>query len=257
LAVTDVASVKSRPQPLMSTLIQDLQALLTVQATDSQIDRAKAALAALDTGASTAAAYNTGKAAFDKLKAKALKAQAAQHDAEMHLQSIEAKKANENKKLYSSSVTASRELENLQREVEMLERQKGEAEETVLLAMEEATTSLAAAQTAEADLVALAESYKGIRAAYKTQHTALSTEIATHGEQRTRAAKAVPAPLLARYDAIRARRSGIGAAPLQSDGTCGACHTKLNSNLIDDVRAGQAPQVCEYCGRILVPLTAH
>src|SRR5689334_9945670 len=98
----------------MSTLLQDLQALLAVQAVDSQIDRTKAALAALDTGATTAAAYNTGKADFDKLRAAALRAQAAQHDAEMHLQSIEAKKADENKKLYSGRVTASRELENLQ-----------------------------------------------------------------------------------------------------------------------------------------------
>src|SRR4029079_11104441 len=113
----------------MSTLLQDLQVLLTVQTFDSQIDRGKAALAALDTGTSTAAAYNTGKVEFDKLRTKALKAQAAQHDAEMSLQSIETKKAAANKKLYGGSVTASRELENLQREVEMLERQKGEGEE--------------------------------------------------------------------------------------------------------------------------------
>jgi predicted nucleic acid-binding Zn-ribbon protein len=237
----------------MSTLLEDLQALLAVQAVDSKLDRARVALAALDTGAATAATYNAGKADFDTLKATALKAQAEQHDAEMRLQSIETKKVDVNKKLYGGTVTASRELENLQKEIEMLEHQKDAAEEKVLLAMEEANRALGTAQAAEAQLVALAEKYKSTRAAYKTQHAALSAEIAALEAERTTAARPVPAPLLTRYDAIRAKRGGIGAAPLQKDGTCGACHTKLNSHLIDDVRAGQSPQVCEYCGRILIP----
>lgn len=239
----------------MSDLLKDLQALLAVQAVDSLIDRAKAALAALDTGASTAAAYNAAKAEADTLRAQATKAQAGQHDTEMRLQSIEEKTKQVQKTLFSGAVTGPRELENLQREIEMLGRQKGDNEEKVLEAMESASAAVAAAEKAEAGATALADKYRKTRTAYKERHAALSAEVAAHEKERADAARPVPPALLTRYDAIRARKGGLGAAPMNLDGTCGACHTRMNTGLDDDVRAGKAYQVCEYCGRLLVPMT--
>jgi hypothetical protein len=234
-------------------LLDDLRALLAVQAVDTRIGRARAQLAALDTGAATAQDYHRADAEAKTRRAAATRAQAEQHDAEMRLQSIEAKTAQVQKTLFSGTVTGPRELENLQKEVEMLGRQKDDAETRVLEAMDAAGAQVAAAEAAEAASAALADRYRAIRNAYKERHAVLAAEIAAGEAERAEAVRAVPAPLLARYDAIRAKKNNLAVVPLDADGTCGACHTKLNSGLTDAVRAATEAQTCEYCGRLLVP----
>lgn len=235
-------------------LFDDLHALLAVQETDTKILRAQAAIAALDTGSALAAAYNTGKAEAERLRAQAQHAQAEQRDAELRLAGIETKEAHEKKTLFSGTVRSPRELENLQREVEMLGRQKGDAETTVLEAMEAAGEQTTAAERAEAEITALADRYRIVRAAYKERHAALSKELAAHGAERAERAKIVPATLLTRYE--RAKRNGVGAAEMDENDGCGACHTRLSSTLVDAVRAARTVEVCEHCGRILIPMHA-
>nr|CAA9288023.1 FIG137478: Hypothetical protein [uncultured Armatimonadetes bacterium] len=234
-------------------LFHDLQALHAVHAVDSKILRARKEIAALDTGSGLAAEYNAAKAEAERLRAAAVKAQAEQHDGEMRLQSIEDKTKQVQKTLYSGTVAGPRELENLQKEIEMLGRQRGDAEETVLLAMDVAADRTKAADAAQAALDALAVRYRAVRNRYKERHAALTAEIATLETEHAVAAKPVPAALLTRYEGLRAKKGGIGAAVVDADGTCGACHTRLNTGLVDDAKAAASVQVCEYCGRILIP----
>lgn len=233
------------------TLFDDLQALLAVQAVDARIGRAQATQRALDTGAALSEEYGRVKAEAEALRSAAGKAQATQRDAELHLQSLEAKAADIQKKLFSGKVTASKELENLQKEVEMLGRQRNEAETQVLEAMEPAGSQTAAANEAQAGLARLADRYRQVRVAYKERDAALAAEIAAAEKERARAAKQVSPAVLARYDAIRGKKNGVGAAALSPDGTCGACHTRIGSGLA--VAAAASVELCEYCGRILVP----
>lgn len=236
------------------TLRDDLYALLALQVIDTKIDRAKLAVNALDTGARIASAFNAQKAASESLRAGANKAQAEQKDAEMRLSTIETKSAQVNKSMFSGTVTGSRELENLQRELEMLARQENDGEIKVLEAMEAVGESTAHAAEAEKALAVLAEQYRRTRAAYKERHAELTAEIAAEEAHRIAAAKAVPAALLTRYEAIRPKKNGVGATPLEADGvSCGGCHTQLNTTLLDDLRTANFVQTCEYCGRILVP----
>lgn len=234
-------------------LFDDLQALLAVQAVDTRIGRARQTLAVIDTGAQTAEAYASAKAHADGLRAQAVKAQTEQRDAELRLESIEAKAAQAQKNLFGGKVAGPRELENLQREIEMLGRQKNDAEETTLVAMETAAAQAASAAEAEAAATALADTYRKTRAVYKKRHAELSAEIAQAEKERAQAIKPVPPALLARYDAIRPKKNNVGVAVLQADETCGACHTRLNTGLLDEVKASAGTPLCEYCGRILVP----
>ncbi len=237
-------------------LRDELQALLALQNVDTAILRARAALAALDNGASTADAYNAAKAEADRLRALATTAQAEQKDAELRLSSLETKTTQVKKTLFSGTVTTPKELENLQKELDMLGRQTGEGETRVLEAMEAAGEQTGAAEAAEARLAALAARYRTIRAAYKQRQTELTAEIAASEKERAQAVKVIPAALLTRYDALRAKKNGLGATSLEGDESCGACHMRLNTELTVAVRAAAAPQVCEYCGRLLVPAAA-
>ncbi|MEI6432735.1 MAG: C4-type zinc ribbon domain-containing protein [bacterium] len=240
----------------MPTLLEDLHALLSVQAIDTRIERAKSALNTLDSGADIAAVYNAGKAEFDALRAAMVKAQSEQKDAELKLQSLEEKRTEVEKTLYSGGITASRELDSLNMQLDMLERQRGDFEETVLKAMDFSNVSLKNAQKAEARLLALAEKYKKVRAAYKQQAVKVAADVSEIEKERVGLITGITPTVLGRYDTIRMKRKGIGIALMGTDGACGACHTKLSSNLRDDVLVMKQPMTCEHCGRLLAPPSA-
>jgi hypothetical protein len=237
----------------MPILAEDLQQLLAVQSVDSRIDHARKEQANLDDGSALAAAYNIGKTAFDRLRTEAMHAQANQQDAELKLQSIETKAKAVDQKRYGGTALGARELQDLNSQAEMLWRQKDDAEEKTLVAMEAASEALAKAKAAETELLSLSERYKKVRAAYKERHAALAAEIAATEKERAEVIKPVTPTILARYDAIRARRGGVGIGVLSADNQCGACHTQVSSGIAGDARAAKSPQTCEHCGRLLVP----
>lgn len=241
---------------LMSkSLRDDLLSLLALQGIDSQLERAKATLAAADNGASALAAYNAQKKIAEGLRATATKAQSEQKDAELKLESIETKRKQVNKTLYGGSVSGSRELENLQKELEMLGRQKVTAEDVVLETMEAAAAAVATAEAAEKEQLACASRFKKTRAAFEAKSKELTAEIATLQAPRDAAAKEVShKDLLARYDLLRGKKQGIGCSAVSQDDTCGACHTRVNSQSAYAARLGEEVTLCEHCHRILTPL---
>lgn len=239
---------------MSKSLRENLLSLLALQGIDAQIERAKATLAATDNGAAALALYNTKKKEAEALRAAATKAQSEQKDAELKLETIENKRKHEEKRLYSGTITGSRELENLQKELEMLGRQKESAEERVLLAMDAAAEAIATAEVAEKDQLVQAARFKKIRASYEARHKELTAEVAGLLAPREVAAKEVlDTALLTRYEAIRGKKQGIGCAAVGDDEACGACHTRVNSQAASAARKGETLVVCEHCGRILTP----
>ena len=72
-----------------------------------------------------------------------------------------------------------------------------------------------------------------------------------HGPRRRRRCRD---DLLARYEQLRSKLGGTGAARLVG-GSCSGCHLTLSSMELDRVRKAPPDAVitCEQCGRILVP----
>ena len=72
----------------------------------------------------------------------------------------------------------------------------------------------------------------------------------------SRAAEAalLPTALADRYETLRARFKGTGAARLVGS-HCDGCHLELSSVEVEKIRALPPGEVatCEQCGRILVP----
>ncbi len=86
----------------------------------------------------------------------------------------------------------------------------------------------------------------------------LSADLDRQAEQvqaeRESLAPGLPSDLSSRYERLRAKLGGIGAARLEH-GACGGCHLDLSAMELDRIRqlpAGTLVQ-CEHCGRILVP----
>jgi uncharacterized protein len=159
----------------------------------------------------------------------------------------------ENQKLYGGAVTAPRELEALQSEVTGLGRRRDELEERLLEVMEEAdepSTEAARLRQERDDVTAAIGQHRDALAAAES---VIDAELTANDDARRTHAADLPADLLDRYDALRRKLGGIGAARLEG-GRCTGCHLSLPATEIDAVKRAPADALIthEECGRILV-----
>jgi len=166
---------------------------------------------------------------------------------------VETHAADVNKKLYSGSVTAPKELQALQDDFDSLKRRQTVLEDQVIELMEQAEPldeELAALGRRQAELeqagtaatVALAEVEAEVRA-----------ELARVTAEREVAVGEVPAELVAEYDRLRPQFAGIAVARLVGT-NCHGCHLSLSSMALDRIRKmpPDALVLCDECGRILI-----
>ncbi len=156
-------------------------------------------------------------------------------------------------RMYSGEVSASRELMAMSEEVESLNRRRRELEEMAFEAM-------AAGEPLDAELARVAarreatEADAGrIRAAIAEAETEIDAEVATERDARATLVAKLPDDLTQRYERLRRRLGGIGAARLEH-GSCTGCHLALPAVELDHIRRAppEAIITCEQCGRILV-----
>jgi uncharacterized protein len=155
-------------------------------------------------------------------------------------------------RLGAGQVSAARELESLQSEIESLLRRQSDLEEIVLDAMERRETL----QSRRDALVTEQNGLSGETAAVTARRDAAFEEIGEQagkaGGQRTAIAADMPADLLALYEKLR-EQHGVGAAALRG-GRCEGCHLALHTVDLNAIRAAAPDEVvrCEECRRILV-----
>jgi predicted nucleic acid-binding Zn-ribbon protein len=176
-----------------------------------------------------------------------------QQKLEDELASLEEKLVMLDKRMYSGTVTAPRELQAMQADAEALKRRQSSLEDQVLEAMGER-------EPLDAQLDELAESRRAmddesaeLRAAIANAEASIDSELATEDAARSAAAASIPADLLSLYEDLRARLGGIGAARLVR-GSCAGCHLALPATEVDRLKRVPADEIvrCDQCGRILV-----
>jgi predicted nucleic acid-binding Zn-ribbon protein len=158
------------------------------------------------------------------------------------------------KRLFSGQVVASRELQAMNEEVKHLARHISELEDReieVMEALEPLDRELLAGDVTRSTLDGDAAR---LRTVIATTEQGLDVEIAHENQARAAAASGVRDDLLARYETLRSKLGGTGAARLVG-GSCSGCHLALSSMELDRVRKAPPDAVitCEQCGRILVP----
>jgi uncharacterized protein len=158
------------------------------------------------------------------------------------------------KRLYAATGSSSRDLQAMSEEVTHLTNRRAELEELELVAMLEA-------DPIDAELAALRERMAPLEVRAKELHVQIEQErleidAAIAAAAGTRAAEAaqLPTALSDRYETLRARLKGTGAARLIGS-HCDGCHLELPSMEVERIRALPPGEVatCEQCGRILIP----
>lgn len=148
---------------------------------------------------------------------------------------------------------ASRDLQAMDSEVHHLSSRQAafEEEELALLEEEEPLDALLDERRKAAE--ALAAEVGRLRAAVAEAEAEIDRGIAAEKAEREARAKGLPDELRERYETLRARKGGIGAARLVGD-RCDGCHLTLPSVEVERIRLLPPGEfaTCDQCDRILV-----
>jgi predicted nucleic acid-binding Zn-ribbon protein len=234
----------------------ELELLLVLQDLDTRIDQEKhrrATLPARSELSDIEATIAQKLAEKSSLVSQRDEVGARQAEAERELQATEARMAQVHSKLYSGQVTATRELQAMAADEELLRKRGSELEDRALMFMEERDPLDAQVVSLDAELAELemrrADAAKALRSAEREVDAVL---VELEGK-RLSAKAAVPPKLLATYERLRDRLAGVAVARLVG-GRCDGCHLSLPSMELDRIRhqAAGSDATCEQCGRILV-----
>ena len=238
-------------------MTDDLERLLAVQDLDTsitQLEHRRHALA--ETSGLTAVEAQLASLETELADAAARRdvLTATQKELEEQIAGLTERRDVVEKRMYAATGSSARDLQAMNDEVRHLTERRAEIEELELVAMLEQ-------DPIDAELAALRERAAPLEAqavVLRQQVADSQVEIdAALGEAiRSRAAEAalLPTALSDRYETLRARLKGTGAARLVRS-HCDGCHLELSSGEVEKIRALPPGEVatCEQCGRMLVP----
>lgn len=229
---------------------QSLNALYALQQVDTALALAYRQYRALDQGLAEQAAAESARALHARTVHEHHATAGDLKDSELELKTLEENRKKFETKLYSGKVTAFKELESLQQEIEALGRQRGRLDERILTLMDQLEARRAAEAETEKKQAEAEAALATKQAAYKAAARKLAVQIQALTTQREQFAGPIAPGLLNRYEAIRKAKQGLGIGKIE-DGMCNACHTQLPTALIRSVEDTAAVETCENCGRLL------
>ena len=234
----------------------ELETLLEVQDLDTTVDRLRHRRETLPERSELASLEERRialRAEIDRVRAQRDEIAARQTQAEGELASLESRVTEIEKKMYSGTVSASRELQAMADEVASLKRRQSSLEDVALEAMTEREPVDAELERLENEDSTLGDTATEIELRIGEAELAIDGEIEEETLRRRDLAARVPESLLEQYDRIRARSDGVGAARL-SGTSCTGCHLTLPATEVDRLKKAPADAVilCDQCGRILV-----
>lgn len=173
--------------------------------------------------------------------------------AETDVEQVRERAKHDRQLMDSGAVNDSKQLTNLQHELDSLARRQAELEEVELEIMERVEGAAAAVRHLHAQRDSLAAERDAKADTVQALIGDLDDERSIVTGERAVIAAEIPEDLLALYERIRADQAGVGAAHLQR-GRCGGCRLELPPSEIEQLRKAPANEVirCEECRRILV-----
>jgi predicted nucleic acid-binding Zn-ribbon protein len=235
----------------------DLARLLTVQDLDTtitQLQHRRAALA--ESSGLTALESQLASLEAEQSDAAARRAvlTATQKDLEEQIRVISERRGAIEKRMYAATSSSGRDLQAMNEEVRHLTDRRAELEELELVAMLEQDPIDAELAALRERAVPLEEQAVELRRQVAESQVEIDAALGEAVDSRATEAALLPSSLSDRYEALRARLKGTGAARLVGS-HCDGCHLELSSVEVEKIRALPPGEVatCEQCGRILVP----
>ncbi|MBA3654137.1 MAG: hypothetical protein H0W70_08070 [Actinobacteria bacterium] len=236
---------------------EELHTLLAVQDHDTALDQLHHRHETLPERAERQRLLRDGQAiAAERDQIAAQRDEIAEREAalEAELATSEARATQIDKRMYSGEVSASRDLQAMAEEIGRLKSFGSHLEDQALELLDQREPLDARIAELEARLTAMADEIRRLEQAIAIAEEEIDTEVGREQIARDGLAENIPDALLQRYDALRKKLGGTGAAPLNRS-SCGGCHLTLPATEIDRIKHSPPDTLilCDQCGRILVP----
>ncbi|HBY93542.1 MAG TPA: hypothetical protein DEP84_06155, partial [Chloroflexi bacterium] len=179
-------------------------------------------------------------------------ARKAQRDLELELQELDTKIKRETDRLYGGTIRNPKELENIRKEVEALQRHRGDLDERALKGMEQVEKASGMLTEAERALAAVEAEWRDQRSDLSEKGQKLKRHINARRRQREATLAQISAGDLARLREIQTRKGGKGIASLRDGAVCGLCGVSVSASKVAQVHGSDELILCGNCGRILV-----
>ncbi len=235
--------------------MRGLDRILELQGLDSTIDRLEHRRAQLEAGEELAVARKELEEAESRLGELRLAMDEVGRESsriEREIESLEAKAAAEDTRMYDGSIVNAKELEALQHEIASLRERRARGEDELLEKMERTEDLERRAGVAAEELAAARARVDEVGGDAAKELEGVEAELATTREARAALAPELDEELLELYEDLRSQKRGVGAAALV-DGVCQGCHERLSAMELDRLKRTDGVGRCEYCRRILVP----
>jgi predicted nucleic acid-binding Zn-ribbon protein len=237
-------------------MAEPLETLLEVQAHDTVLDQLRHRMETLPERAELSGVRRRlaqVSAAMAEVQVQVDDLAGRQGALEQHIAAAAKRRHEIEERMRSGGVSASRDLQAMDHEVHQLGARQAQLEEDELLLLEEEEPLDLALAGHRSEAEALTEDAARLQAAIVVADAEIHASIEQEGAARAQRAAELPEELAERYELLRSRLGGVGAARLV-DNRCDGCHLTLPSVDVERIRHLPPDQfaICTQCDRILV-----
>ena len=226
------------------------QQLYALQQLDSWLDQTTNRLTEIETALSSNAAVQAAQKAADAAKQALQHTQLELKQAEQDVQAQNNKIDNNQRILYSGSVTNPKELEDLQHEAEALKRHLATLEDVQLEKLVTFEDAQAHLEDRDGILETTLQKVANENADLGKEQTKLLSEKSAKEDERSSAIGMLPDDVIGIYDKLRKDRRGVAVAKVENN-SCAACGATLTAAQLQAAKSPNHLTHCDSCGRIL------
>jgi predicted nucleic acid-binding Zn-ribbon protein len=161
----------------------------------------------------------------------------------------EGKKAMD-KRMRMNRIKNAKELQALQREIELMRLGNGELEEELIKIMQEIDAIRAQIQTKESEMAAMQEEWQKKQNELKVEINGIDAAVSEASTRRQSIASQVTGDLISRYELIFSRRGGTAVVEV-AGGICQGCYMNVPPQLWNEIIRNEKVHLCPSCQRIL------
>jgi len=161
----------------------------------------------------------------------------------------EGKKAMD-KRMRMNRIKNSKELQALQREIDLMRQSNGELEEELIKIMQEIDAIKANIQSKQAEMAALHESWQKQQQELEGQISGIDQAVSEASSRRQSIAANLARDLVSRYELIFSRRGGTAVVEV-AGGICQGCFMNIPPQLGNEIIRSDKIHLCPSCQRIV------
>lgn len=223
------------------------RSLFELQQIDSSMLRLQREKAKVDDGSSLRAQRDTLQKAIAAEEEKLNVQNRARTSAEEELKQREEKLRTQQTRLMSAKTA--HEIASLQRDIEGITKSRGEFDEAILVAMDEAENVAKKLDELRAQLSAVETELAQVEADFSSNTSRIDAELQAAARERNAVAAQIDEDWLEKYAAVAERHGGIAVSAVQN-GNCSVCGMMFTPHNLKAAKNEEWP-TCESCNRLL------